>query len=43
MWEVEFTEEFERWWQMLGQDEQESLLVGVKLVRHTWKSCAGKV
>ena len=33
MWEVEFAEEFERWWQTLAEDEQESLLVGVKLLR----------
>ncbi len=33
MWEVEFSDEFERWWQTLNVDEQESLLVGVKLLR----------
>jgi hypothetical protein len=32
-WEVEFTDEFERWWQTLTGDEQESLLMGVNVLR----------
>jgi len=33
MWEVEFTDEFERWWQTLDEHEQESLLAGVSLLQ----------
>ncbi|MGD0093999.1 MAG: type II toxin-antitoxin system RelE/ParE family toxin [Planctomycetota bacterium] len=33
MWEVEFDDEFELWWQTLDEDEKESLLVGVNLLR----------
>ena len=33
MWEVEFSDEFERWWQTLDEDERESLLAGVKLLQ----------
>jgi hypothetical protein len=33
MWEVEFSDEFERWWQTLDDDERESLLAGVKLLQ----------
>ena len=33
MWEVQFSDEFERWWQTLDAAERESLLVGVKLLR----------
>jgi hypothetical protein len=33
MWEVEVTDEFERWWQTLSEDEQESLLASVHLLR----------
>ncbi len=29
MWEVEFTEEFEAWWDSLGEDEQESVAASV--------------
>ncbi len=30
MWDVEFTDEFGRWWETLSEDEQESLVVAVK-------------
>jgi len=33
MWEVEFSDEFELWWQTLDEDERESLLAGVKLLQ----------
>jgi hypothetical protein len=33
MWEVEFSDEFERWWQTLDEGERESILAGVKLLR----------
>lgn len=33
MWEVEFSEEFERWWETMDEDERTSLLAGVKLLR----------
>ena len=33
MWEVEFGDEFEQWWQTLDESERESLLAGVKLLR----------
>lgn len=33
MWEVEFTDEFEAWWNTLEADEQESLVVSVELLR----------
>jgi hypothetical protein len=33
MWEVELTDEFERWWQSLTPDEQESLAASVELLR----------
>lgn len=33
MWEVEFTDEFEVWWNTLDADEQESLVVSVELLR----------
>jgi hypothetical protein len=31
MWDVEFTDEFERWWNTLDVDEQESLAASVEL------------
>lgn len=34
MWEVEFTDDFERWWNTLAADEQESLATSVELLRH---------
>ncbi|MEK7270830.1 MAG: type II toxin-antitoxin system RelE/ParE family toxin [Planctomycetota bacterium] len=34
MWEVEFTNEFEKWWRTLAEDEQESLAASVTLLRH---------
>jgi hypothetical protein len=34
MWEVEFTDEFGRWWETLDADEQESLAASVELLRH---------
>ncbi|MBN1554104.1 MAG: type II toxin-antitoxin system RelE/ParE family toxin [Phycisphaerae bacterium] len=33
MWEVEFTDEYERWWQRLTEEEHESILIGIKLLR----------
>jgi hypothetical protein len=33
MWEVEFSGEFGRWWETLDDDERESLLVSVNLLR----------
>ena len=33
MWEVEFSDEFERCWRRLNEDERESLLAGVMLLR----------
>ncbi len=33
MWEVEFTDEFARWWETLDADEQESLAASVELLR----------
>jgi hypothetical protein len=31
-WEIEYTEEFERWWDTLSEDEQESVAVSVGLL-----------
>lgn len=33
MWEVEFTDEFGRWWETLDADEQESIAASVELLR----------
>jgi hypothetical protein len=33
MWEVEFTDEFGDWWASLDEQEQESVAVGVELLR----------
>lgn len=33
MWEVEYTDEFERWWNDLSEDEQESIAASVELLR----------
>jgi hypothetical protein len=33
MWEVEFTDEFEEWWDSLDPDEQESIAVSVTLLQ----------
>ncbi|OIO97663.1 MAG: addiction module toxin RelE [Armatimonadetes bacterium CG_4_10_14_3_um_filter_66_18] len=33
MWEVEYTDEFGAWWETLTDDEQESLVVSVELLR----------
>ncbi|MBN1476242.1 type II toxin-antitoxin system RelE/ParE family toxin [Candidatus Sumerlaeota bacterium] len=33
MWEVEFTDEFEKWWNSLTGDEQESIAVSVRLLQ----------
>ena len=33
MWEVEFTDEFARWWSSLDGEEQESLAASVELLR----------
>ena len=32
MWEVEFTDEFEAWWNSLDEDEQESVAASVGLI-----------
>ncbi len=32
MWEVEFTDEFEKWWSSLDEDEQESVAASVGLI-----------
>jgi hypothetical protein len=32
MWQVEFTDEFEAWWNMLDEDEQESIAASVELL-----------
>jgi hypothetical protein len=34
MWEVEYTDEFGAWWDTLSEDEQESLVASVNLLRH---------
>jgi len=33
MWEVEYTDEFEEWWEMLNEDEQDSVAHLVNLLR----------
>jgi hypothetical protein len=33
MWEVEYTDRFDEWWQTLAEDEQESLRATIKLLR----------
>lgn len=33
MWDVEFTDEFEHWWNELDEDEQESLTASVMLLQ----------
>jgi hypothetical protein len=33
MWDVEFTDEFGRWWESLAEAEQESLVASVNLLR----------
>ena len=33
MWEVEFTDEFGHWWETLTNDEQDSIALGVELIR----------
>ncbi len=33
MWEVEYTDEFDAWWDQLDADEQESLAASVELLR----------
>jgi len=33
MWEVEFAGEFERWWLTLDEDERESLLACIRVLR----------
>ncbi len=33
MWNVEYTDEFEKWWQDLSEDQQEDMIVGVELLR----------
>ena len=31
-WEIEYTDEFERWWETLTEEEQESITVSVSLL-----------
>lgn len=31
-WEVEYTDEFEEWWELLSEDEQDSVAAHVKLL-----------
>jgi hypothetical protein len=33
MWDVEYTDEFGRWWESLDEDEQQSLTASVELLR----------
>lgn len=33
MWEIEFTDEFGAWWNVLSEDEQESVAASVELLR----------
>lgn len=33
MWEIEYTDKFEQWWQTLTEDQQEDLVVSVELLR----------
>ena len=33
MWEIEFTDEFGVWWDLLSEDEQESVAASVELLR----------
>jgi hypothetical protein len=33
MWEVEYTDEFGRWWEGLGEDEQDAIARSVELLR----------
>lgn len=34
MWDVEYTDEFEQWWQTLAKDQQEDLAMSVQLLRN---------
>lgn len=34
MWDVEYTDEFEQWWQTLSEKQQDDLLVSVELLRN---------
>lgn len=34
MWDVEYTDEFEQWWQTLTEKQQDDLLVSVELLRN---------
>ena len=33
MWEVEYTDEFEEWWETLGEAEQDAVTFSVRLLR----------
>jgi len=33
IWEIEFTDEFGEWWNLLNEEEQESIAAGVELLR----------
>ena len=41
MGEVEFTQEFEAWWNTLDEDERESLEASVVLLQSLGPSCRG--
>ncbi len=34
MWGIEYTDEFEKWWDTLNEDQQEDLVVSVELLRN---------
>ena len=33
MWEIEYTDEFEAWWETLGETEQDAIAFSVRLLR----------
>jgi len=33
MWEVEFTDEFGKWWETLTEDQQDAIVVGIRLLQ----------
>jgi hypothetical protein len=38
MWDVEYTDEFEQWWQTLTEAQQDDVAVSVQLLRNTGPS-----
>ena len=38
MWEIEYTNEFEEWWNTLNENEQEAVAYGVKMLEGAWPS-----